>query len=135
MKAYQQWVNDFATRARGGAQLDVHIPGHNSMQAEAIEEQLLDYVMLRLRLADGIPMDELRSKFGCKAVQTVDATLRSNSAYANKYACEAWLQGQRHIRLTDPEGFLMSNDCIATLFAELSEDECGRDVPLQTAVS
>lgn len=102
------------------------------MQAEELEEQLLDYVMLRLRLADGIPMAELQHKFGHAAARTVKATLASGSAYANKYALETYSQGQQHVRLTDPEGFLMSNDCIATLFAELSGD-AACDPTLQTA--
>lgn len=133
MKAYQQWVTEFANCGSSNELYAGNIPGIGSMQAEAVEEQLLDYVMLRLRLADGIPMAELQHKFGHIAAQTVSATLASGSAYANKYACESYSQGQKHVRLTDPEGFLMSNDCIATLFAELSTD-AAYDPMLQTAV-
>ena len=122
MKAYQQWVTEFANCSSSIGLYAGNIPGSGSMQAEELEEQLLDYVMLRLRLADGIPMDELQRKFGHVAAQTVKATLASGSAYAEKYACEMYSQGQQHVRLTDPEGFLVSNDCIATLFAELSSD-------------
>ena len=121
MKAYESWVNEFARNAQSGSWTG-RIPGHD-MQAEAVGDQLLDYVMLRLRLADGIPMLELQNRFGHQAAEIVESTLLKNPAYASKYACESWLQGQRHIRLTDPEGFLMSNDCIAALFAELPDDD------------
>ncbi len=133
MNSYLRWVTEFAATDNSGISVG-SIPGYD-LQAEPAEEQLLDYIMLRLRLADGIPMDELQHKFGLKAAQTVDATLMSDSAYARKYACEVWLQGQRHIRLTDPEGFLMSNDCIATLFAELSTDDCTSDASLQATIT
>ena len=121
MKAYQQWVSEFASNSKGGTE---PAPGYDSMEPEASEEQLLDYVMLRLRLADGIPMDALQRKFGRLAADVVQTTLLGKLAYADKYACEIILQGQRHIRLTDPEGFLMSNDCIATLFAKLDDINC-----------
>lgn len=133
IKAYQQWVAEFAN-AKSNGLYSGSIPGFHSMQAEAAEEQLLDYIMLRLRLADGIPMQELQHRFGHEAAQTVAATLQAGSVYADKYACENMIQGQRHIRLTDPEGFLMSNDCIATLFAELSSSDCS-DTSLPSVVS
>ncbi|KAL0045279.1 hypothetical protein WJX82_002573 [Trebouxia sp. C0006] len=82
MKAYQQWVTEFANCSSSIGLYAGNIPGSGSMQAEELEEQLLDYVMLRLRLADGIPMDELQRKFGHVAAQTVKATLASGSAYA-----------------------------------------------------
>ena len=119
MKGYQQWVADFALASRErGLGL---VPGMDSMEAESADEQLLDYVMLRLRLADGIPLTEMRQRHGHSAAQTVVDTLLSGDLYRGRFACETMIKGQqRHVRLTDPEGFLMSNDCISTLFAELS---------------
>ncbi|KAA6423943.1 MAG: coproporphyrinogen III oxidase, partial [Trebouxia sp. A1-2] len=70
IKAYQQWVTEFDTCSSSKGLCAGNIPGIGSMQAEAVEEQLLDYVMLRLRLADGIPMAELQHKFGHVAAQT-----------------------------------------------------------------
>ena len=118
MAGYQQWVTNFARSVSPSG----NIPGFDTMQPEPLQEQLLDYVMLRLRLADGIPMHELERKFGHDAVQAVVGSLIIESPHSDKYALEMMLQGRRHIRLTDPEGFLMSNDCIATVFAELSRE-------------
>ena len=126
MKAYQQWANEFASNSNHGTEAG-QIPGYDSMEPEASDEQLLDYVMLRLRLADGIPMDTLRRKFGHQAADVVHTTLLSKLTHADKYACEVFVQGQRHIRLTDPEGFLMSNECIATLFAKLDGIDCAME--------
>lgn len=121
MKGYQQWVTDFAQASR--EQAVGLVPGMNSMEAESADEQLLDYVMLRLRLADGVPLDDLRLKHGNSAAQTTVETLLSGDLLYGKYACETIIDGQRHVRLTDPEGFLMSNDCISTLFAEFSTND------------
>ena len=120
MKGYQQWVADFS-QASHGKTVGL-VPGMDSMKAESAHEQLLDYVMLRLRLADGISLEELQQRHGYGAAKTTVDTLLSGDLYHGKYACETVVEGQRHVRLTDPEGFLMSNDCIATLFAELPTD-------------
>lgn len=120
MKGYQRWVTDFA-QASHGKTVGL-IPGMDSMEAESAHEQLLDYVMLRLRLADGIPLEELQQRHGYGAAKKTVDTLLSGDLYYGKYACETVVGGQRHVRLTDPEGFLMSNDCISTLFAELPAD-------------
>lgn len=133
MKGYQQWVADFA-QASHGKEAGL-VPGMDSMEAESSDEQLLDYVMLRLRLADGIPLDELQRKHGHSAAQTTVQTLLSGDLFHGKYACETIVDGQRHVRLTDPEGFLMSNHCISTLFAEFSSVDADQTHRRQPTVS
>ena len=133
MKGYQQWVAEFAKASHEKA-LGL-VPGMDSMEAESADEQLLDYVMLRLRLADGIPLSELQQRHGRSAAQTAVDTLLSGDLYRDKYACETMIKGQRHVRLTDPEGFLMSNDCISTLFAELSTAEADQSRTVKATAS
>lgn len=89
------------------------------MQAETSDDTLLDYVMLRLRLADGIPLSTLHDRFGSQALEAVERGLRLDSS---KYAYRTAVDGQIHLRLSDPEGFLVSNDCISTVFAQLMSD-------------
>lgn len=132
MKGYQQWVAEFAQASHEEAV--GLVPGMDSMEAESADDQLLDYVMLRLRLADGIPLDELQQRHGHSAAQTTVETLLSGDLFHGKYASETVIDGQRHVRLTDPEGFLMSNDCISTLFAEFSSVDADQ-TPIRQATA
>ena len=133
MKGYQQWVLEFAAQASDmGCGL---VPGLDSMEAESDAEQLLDYTMLRLRLADGIPMHDLEERFGRSAAQAVEATLLSGNLSSAGFAHESQTNNQRHVRLSDPEGFLMSNNCIATLFAALPDQSSIQKERTQVAVS
>lgn len=115
MKAYTAWVHEFVAGAQH-ADLPGRAPGWDTMTAESREDQLLDYIMLRLRLADGIPLDDLQRKYGLRVRQTVERTLGVNG---QKYAYATEVNGLKHLRLSDPEGFLMSNDCISDVFAQL----------------
>ena len=134
MKGYQRWVSEFAAQGSHVGSRGL-VPGLASMEAESDEEQLLDYVMLRLRIADGIPLHELTDKFGCSAAQTVEKIMLSGDLYNRRYSQEVMIHNQRHLRLTDPEGFLMSNDCIATVFAALSDSSDCQKAKMQAAVS
>lgn len=118
MRAYTAWVQDFVKQPQH-AELPGCVPGWASMQAESAEDAVLDYIMLRLRLADGVPVDTLRERFGDQAVAAIEAGLGVGSS---RYAYETQIDGQIHWRLSDPEGFLVSNDCISTVFAQLMSD-------------
>lgn len=118
MKAYTAWVQDFVNESQH-EHLPGRVPGWNSMQPESAEDSLLDYVMLRLRLADGIPVNALLERFGGQVLAAVEAGLELSTT---KYAYRTEVAGQPHLRLSDPEGFLMSNDCISTVFAHLMSD-------------
>lgn len=129
------------------------------------DEQLLDRIMLSLRLSDGLDLQHLQQSFGPAVVgqllpaihkfcdrglmQLVDAPLvqqtphqaaaaaaqagsdvtgtRAAVAVAGAQGLDVVAQLQRRlaaggscaVRLTDPAGFLLSNDVIADLFAHL----------------
>lgn len=57
MKEYEAFVTDFASSGTG-LPVDPHMPEQSTI------EQLLDVVMLRLRLADGLDLDWLGEQFG-----------------------------------------------------------------------
>lgn len=82
---------------------------------ESAEERLLDFVMLRLRLSDGLDFRILRKEFGEAAASIVAASLQQ---HVPKGLVEALDNGQR-LRLSDPGGFLVSNDIISDVFAAL----------------
>ena len=92
-------------------------------------EQLLDTLMLGLRLAEGLAIEDLRSRFGPTKLAQIWQCLQ-------RYAQQGWVAvlPQRspetqpdpvnlpefgRIRLTDPEGFLFSNVVLVALFETL----------------
>ena len=118
IQAYTAWVQEFKKQPHH-AQLPGCVPGWSSLQADSSEDKLLDYVMLRLRLADGIPVDVLRDRFGSSVVHAVENALEVGSS---PHAYRTEINGRSHLRLSDPEGFLVSNDCISTVFAHLMSE-------------
>jgi putative oxygen-independent coproporphyrinogen III oxidase len=81
-------------------------------------DRLLETLMLGLRLAEGLSVDQLRQQFGCGIVQRVERCLLP-------YIQQGWvirtIDPLARIRLTDPEGFLFSNQVLADLFEEFEE--------------
>ena len=88
--------------------------GDNAQSAE--EERLLDKVMLRLRVADGLDLGEVQREFGKKQADSIKAAIKP---HCNQKTVE--FDGRR-IRLKDPEGYLFSNDIISDIFAVLDPD-------------
>jgi oxygen-independent coproporphyrinogen-3 oxidase len=80
------------------------------------EEMLLDTLMLGLRLADGLSVDEVRSHFGSVLLAKVLEAL-------HPYLKAGWVEivniPEQRIKFIDPEGFLFSNVVLSTLFEKL----------------
>ncbi len=142
-----------------------------------MHEQLLDHVMLRLRLSDGLDLAHVAARFGAAAAAAIAAALAphvkaglaevvvgsagqapalfdvsmpvaqhvgladalagfggASSAPRTKRRSAAQHAGDRDasgigeglhgrvVRLTDPEGFLVSNDIISDVFVSLEPD-------------
>lgn len=95
----------------------------------AQEDLLLETLMLGLRLADGIKVGELISKFGEVTFQRIWKCLE-------RYYNQGWVLlledsekleittnlASAKIRLSDPEGFLFSNVILSDLFKEFSQE-------------
>ena len=83
-------------------------------------EQWLDRLMLGLRLAEGIELEDLIDRFGANRV----AELRN---CLEPYRKKEWVQFEEtstpKVRLTDPEGFLFSNVVLVTLFETFSDPQ------------
>lgn len=90
---------------------------------------MLDIVMMRLRTADGLDMADFRERFGEGAVRAVNAALEPHEAAAlvERRAKEPTIEeGGKAVdlvRLSDPDGFLVSNDIISDVFAALLPDD------------
>ena len=134
MGAYKRWVE------AGGAQQ--HAPGEPTCwvrclaagwSAKAVacwaggtgdvdhqddqEEQLLDFIMLGLRTSDGLDLSAVSERFGERYAAVLRAALqrKARAGLVAKFRAEdVW-------SLTDPEGWLLSNDVISLLFAQVQD--------------
>lgn len=80
------------------------------------EEELLETLMLGLRLAEGLSLVTLTEKFGKEKVEEIHQCLRP-------YFAQGWVKVVGgNLRLTDPNGFLFSNVVLARLFEKLGDD-------------
>ena len=80
------------------------------------EEILLDMIMLRLRLADGLNMSKVAADFGDNSASAIFKAVK-------KHQEQGFVQHDGEvIRLRDPEGFLFSNDIISDIFAALDSN-------------
>lgn len=96
-------------------------------------DTLLETLMLGLRLADGLNLFSLKERFGEAALKQIFISLKP---YYNKGWVEIvnvtseaiefletdLLPLDSRLRLTDPEGFLFSNQVLADLFNQLPEE-------------
>ena len=90
----------------------------NNSRADA----LLDFVMLQLRLSDGLALADVVERMGGtgRGARAAEAVLEAVRPHV--LAGTALLEGEgpgRRIRLADPDGFLVSNDIISDVFAAL----------------
>ena len=90
---------------------------------------MLESVMLQLRTASGISVQQFASRFGQDAVRALvsAAKQRQSSGKVDVVLGDSRLDEDgdhslpSRVCLTDPEGFLLSNDIISDLFVVLDE--------------
>jgi putative oxygen-independent coproporphyrinogen III oxidase len=101
-KEYYQWVED-------GCVIDCEVTSP--------DENLLETLMLGLRLAEGISLGVLEKQFGEEKVEEV-------KKYCQPFFDKGWVEiaGGR-LQLSDPDGFLFSNVVLASLFSKLGSNE------------
>lgn len=85
---------------------------------ESSEEVLLDTVMLQLRLATGIDLSAVATSHGSAASEKITAAVEKH-ADRGLVHFTAGPNGETRCTLTDPEGFLLSNEIISDIFAAL----------------
>jgi len=118
LTSYTKWVDALVSSGSSGSQ-----------EPKATkEDELLDTLMLGLRLAEGLRMAPLRDTFGGGAA---DEVFKGLQKHGPKYVSFLDIEGRavedidnsadlvHRVRLTDPDGFLVSNDIISSLFAKL----------------
>jgi len=117
MKAYYSWVEALESDKRGETGM--------GMAPESPEDRLLDMVMLRLRLRDGLDLQAVAAEFGAAAAESINASVHS---FVERGLVER-LEGPGGtgqppvLRLVDPDGLLLSNDIIAEIFSVVGDSD------------
>jgi putative oxygen-independent coproporphyrinogen III oxidase len=79
------------------------------------EDRFLETLMLGLRLAEGVRLDSIESKFGSAKL---DSLLKSVQRYQQQGWVEIVTSDNKWLRLSDPEGLLFSNVVLSEIFIE-----------------
>jgi putative oxygen-independent coproporphyrinogen III oxidase len=104
-EAYRTWVREYIAHA-GAIDCPIDTP----------QDRLLETLMLGLRLAEGLQMKDLEQQFGVKTVTQIMGALESYPDWSHVDVRAGTL------RLTDPEGFLFSNQVLVALWEAVSAE-------------
>ena len=110
MEDYRQYVSALEASAAAGD------CSYSSSRGEGVD--ILDVVMLSLRTADGLDLGSLALRFGAAASDRVWAALQPHVESGLVLVAQS-AAAPRRVRLSDPRGFLLSNDVISSVFAAL----------------
>ena len=124
LNAYKEWLKQFAAdgerEGAGGGVAGSWLPRQSS------DDLLLDTIMLRLRLGDGLDLRQLAASHveGDEAAERVRAALRPHIERGWVVASGGG-GGVQRVRLADPQGFVISNDIISDVFAafDITEED------------
>jgi oxygen-independent coproporphyrinogen-3 oxidase len=134
MTAYKEWVQnisrnplalisnlleapDKVQNLNSSLMLDEWKPVVKKLASRPVPD-LLEYVMLQLRTRDGLHLQLLSEIYG----PTITKKLCSSIVHMLGRTVVYGDENKNSIRLTDPEGFIVSNDIISTIFAALDDN-------------
>ena len=83
----------------------------------SVEDNILEDLMLRLRLSDGVCLQDLTSKYGYP--KDFLKVWSHAVALSSKGLTRIQDENRLEFSLTDPEGFLVSNTVIAELYEKM----------------
>ncbi|MGB3297787.1 MAG: radical SAM family heme chaperone HemW [Phormidesmis sp.] len=114
-KSYRQWVEQF-----------IRAQGRRAEPMISPEERVLESIMVGLRLSAGIALSELYEVYGEKGLRAMEQAIAPHihqqwviCEEANENQAKVTLWPTSRLRLSDPEGFLMSNQVIVDTFNAL----------------
>ena len=114
-KTYREWVDQFV--ARGGKTDDPILP---------VTERVMEQIMVGLRLKEGISLEAVYQVYGNHGIEAIGKAIsphiRNHWLTTDSLETDTnitKLKPTGRIRLTDPEGFLMSNVAIVDAFHAL----------------
>ena len=117
------------------------VPGEGEVPVESVDDRITDTIMLRLRLADGLHTCDLSVSHTTEDGEVVDAdgdsevlvdvvvnALKEHEqrghvefVYHDDEGSNQTAAAVSIIKLTDPDGFVMSNDVISDIFVALDD--------------
>lgn len=92
--------------------------GCSATDAGSATDRLLDAVMLQLRLGQGLDLDSVAASHSAVTADAIRRAVRQHEA-RGLVVFEKGPRGEKRCRMSDPEGFLLSNDVISDVFAAL----------------
>jgi oxygen-independent coproporphyrinogen-3 oxidase len=109
MADYKKWIESIENE---GYKNSVPISIDSDEQINSVD--ILDFIMLSLRTKDGLKLEQLSERYGLDKTEKV---FRSLEPYItnNLVVCD----DKQNVRLSDPEGFMLSNEVISSVFAAL----------------
>ena len=116
MREYGKWVARLEERG-----LDAEHSASGTVEPVGGLDALQTELMLALRTADGVDLARLAHAYPNEGLGEAAASACVRAAHARA----EWLvlePDESHLRLSDPQGMLFSNDAIAHVFAAL--DDC-----------
>jgi hypothetical protein len=139
MVDYEKWVHNYSDKQPSPPStivsdfddnvqsIDINSPSSSSSTSSSSKllSMLFDTLLIRLRTSDGVDLEELSLRYGEPIVQEIiklsEVPLAEGLMHisSSTTALTDLFQQRREIRLTDPNGFLMSNTIISNLFAGL----------------
>lgn len=118
LASYLRWVYEQNCEAEECSKVSTH-HGVNEQRREMV----YDTVMLRLRLTDGLDLEQLRLMGIGHWHDVGGVVLDALQAHQDEGRVE--MVSETRVRLSDPKGFLMSNDIISDVFAGLDKYALG----------
>lgn len=125
---YMKWLEDLEGAVAGEENRGAPIVPGLEIPVESTEDRLTDTIMLRLRLSDGLDLRQLAVDFedGGDVADVVVRSLAEHEQRGHVVFEREEREDNRpgevvKVLLTDPDGFVVSNDVISDVFVALDE--------------
>jgi oxygen-independent coproporphyrinogen-3 oxidase len=138
MKEYIQWVNDLENNVN-----NIYSNSNNNSNSDSdnnnndnLVDSLLELIMLSLRTSDGLDLEFVKNHFGLDYKNKIIISLLSHQFDYNMNRTVLFFDEYNntpiylkhynndinitHVRLSDPYGFLISNEIISSIFADIN---------------
>jgi oxygen-independent coproporphyrinogen-3 oxidase len=108
LQDYKDWIQSIE---KNGYKNTVCCNNPSDDQINSVD--ILDFVMLSLRTKDGLNLEQLTQRYG---IEKTEKVIKSLNPYITNNLVE---HKEKSINLSDPEGFMLSNEIISSVFAAL----------------
>ena len=132
LNAYLKYLEELEGEVGGYGNLGAPVVPGSTLPEESVDDRLTDTIMLRLRLSEGLDLRQVAADYsnGGDVVKVIVSSLleheqRGHVVFGREEEEDsARRRGEGEIsrvRLTDPDGFIVSNDVISDVFVALDD--------------